>query len=344
MKAAVLHKFGEVPRYEEFPDPVPGPDEVLIKVKAVALENVDKVMAEGKHFATRQFFSQLPAIVGFDGIGELPDGKIVGFGGIKPPYGAMAEKAVVPKTSTVPVPEGIDAVTAAALPASALTSLFPLKWGAKLQQGETVLINGATGVSGKLAVQIAKLLGAGRVVGTGRNPESLKRVLELGADAVIDLKQSDEELADSFKKEAGEGYDVILDFLWGRPTEILLKTFVPHELVPASRRVRLVQIGEKVRVCDDFAWLRATVRLVQIGEKAGSTISLSADTLRTSGLEIYGAAAGWAPEAINEATNQVWEWIKEGKLSMDIETVPLKEIESVWKRTDFHGKRIVIIP
>ncbi|EID44355.1 quinone oxidoreductase family protein [Parageobacillus thermoglucosidasius] len=321
MKAAVLHKFGEVPRYEEFPDPVPGPDEVLIKVKAVALENVDKVMAEGKHFATRQFFSQLPAIVGFDGIGELPDGKIVGFGGIKPPYGAMAEKAVVPKTSTVPVPEGIDAVTAAALPASALTSLFPLKWGAKLQQGETVLINGATGVSGKLAVQIAKLLGAGRIVGTGRNPESLKRVLELGADAVIDLKQSDEELADSFKKEAGEGYDVILDFLWGRPTEILLKTFVPHELVPASRRVRLVQIGEK----------------------AGSTISLSADTLRTSGLEIYGAAAGWAPEAINEATNQVWEWIKEGKLSMDIETVPLKEIESVWKRTDFHGKRIVII-
>ncbi|GAJ44629.1 zinc-binding dehydrogenase [Parageobacillus thermoglucosidasius] len=197
-----------------------------------------------------------------------------------------------------------------------------MKWGAKLQQGETVLINGATGVSGKLAVQIAKLLGAGRVVGTGRNPESLKRVLELGADAVIDLKQSDEELADSFKKEAGEGYDVILDFLWGRPTEILLKTFVPHELVPASRRVRLVQIGEK----------------------AGSTISLSADTLRTSGLEIYGAATGWAPEAINEATNQVWEWIKEGKLSMDIETVPLKEIESVWKRTDFHGKRIVIIP
>ncbi|WP_233414512.1 hypothetical protein [Thermaerobacillus caldiproteolyticus] len=129
MKAAVLHKFGEVPRYEEFPDPVPGPDEVLIQVKAVALENVDKMMAEGKHFASRQFLSQLPAIVGFDGIGELPDGKIVGFGGIKPPYGAMAEKAIVPKTNTVPVPEGIDAVTAAALPASALSSLFPLKWG-----------------------------------------------------------------------------------------------------------------------------------------------------------------------------------------------------------------------
>ncbi|QPA32578.1 quinone oxidoreductase family protein [Thermaerobacillus caldiproteolyticus] len=322
MKAAVLHKFGEVPRYEEFPDPVPGPDEVLIQVKAVALENVDKMMAEGKHFASRQFLSQLPAIVGFDGIGELPDGKIVGFGGIKPPYGAMAEKVIVPKANTVPVPEGIDAVTAAALPASALSSLFPLKWGAKLQPGETVLINGATGVSGKLAVQIAKLLGAGRVVGTGRNPESMKRVLELGADAVIDLKQSDEELADSFIKEAGEGYDVILDFLWGRPTEILIKTFVPHELVPVSRRVRLVQIGEK----------------------AGSTISLSADALRTSGLEIFGGAAGWTPEAINEATNQVWAWIKEGKLSMDIETVPLKDIESVWKRTDFQGQRIVIVP
>lgn len=322
MKAAVLHKFGEVPRYEEFPDPVPGPDEMLIQVKAVALENVDKMMAEGKHFTSRQFFSQFPAIVGFDGIGELPDGKIVGFGGIKPPYGAMAEKTIVPKTNTVPVPEGIDAVTAAALPASALTSLFSLKWAAKLQPGETVLINGATGVSGKLAVQIAKLLGAGRIVGTGRNPDSIKQVLELGADAVIDLKQSDEEIADSFKKEAREGYDIILDFLWGRPTEILIKTLIPHELVPVSRRVRLVQIGEK----------------------AGSTIPLPADALRTSGLEIYGAAAGITPESISEGTNQVWEWIKEGKLRMDIEKVPLNEIESVWKRTDYKGKRIVIVP
>lgn len=212
-------------------------------------------------------------------------------------------------------------MTAAALPASALTSLFPLKWSAKLQPGETVLINGSTGVLGKLAIQIAKLLGAGRVVGTGRNEESMQQVREFGADAVIDLKKSDEELTGDFKKEAGEGYDVILDFLWGHPTDVLIKTLIPSALR-----------------------LSKPVRLVQIGEKAGTTISLSADSLRTSGLEIRGGAAGITPEAMGESTNQVWEWLKENKLHMDIEQVPLKDIESVWKRTDFQGKRIVIVP
>ena len=321
MKAAVLHNFGETPRFEDFPDPTPGDGQILVNVKAVALENVDKVMADGSHYASRQFLSTLPAIVGFDGIGRLDDGRLVGFGGVKAPYGAMAEKTVIPEDYHVPVPEGVDAVTAAALPASALTSLFPLKWGAKLQEGETVLINGAMGVSGRLAVQIAKLLGAGRVIGTGRNPHSMKKIKEFGAEAVIDLNQSDEKLTEAFKREAGAGYDVILDFLWGHPTDVLIKTLVPDELRMSK-----------------------PVRLVQIGEKAGATISLSADSLRTSGLQIFGGAAGITPEAMGEATTQVWDLIKANKLIMDIEQVPLKDIEQVWKRTDFQGKRIVIIP
>jgi len=263
----------------------------------------------------------LPAIVGFDGIGMLDDGRLVGFGGVKAPYGAMAEKTVIPEGYYVPVPEGVNAVMAAALPASALTSLFPLKWGANLQPGETVLINGATGVSGKLAVQVARLLGAGRVVGTGRNEASMKQVKQFGADAIIDLKQSDEKLIEDFKKEAREGYDVILDFLWGHPTEVLIQTLVPNELRMSK-----------------------PIRLIQIGEKAGRTISLSADSLRTSGLEIRGGAAGITPEAMGESTDQVWEWLKANKLQMEIEQVPLKDIGSVWKRTDFQGKRIVIVP
>jgi NADPH:quinone reductase-like Zn-dependent oxidoreductase len=321
MKAAVLHKFGEIPQFEDFPDPSPNDGQILVHVKAVALENVDKVMAEGSHFASKQFLSTLPAIVGFDGIGMLKDGHLVGFGGVKAPYGAMAEKTVIPEGYYVPVPEGVDAVIAAALPASALTSLFPLRWGAKLQPGETVLINGSTGVSGKLAVQIAKILGAGRVIGTGRNEKSMQQVKELGADAVIDLKQSDEQLAEAFQREAGEGYDVILDFLWGHPTEVLVKTLIPAEIRMSK-----------------------PVRLIQIGEKAGASISLSADSLRTTGLQIFGGAAGISPEAIGEATNQVWDLLRAGKLHMDIEQVPLRDIENVWKRTDYEGKRIVVIP
>jgi len=322
MKAAVLHRFGEAPRYEDFPDPTLERDELLVEVKAVALENFDKAIARGSHYASRQFIPNLPAIVGFDGIGMLEDGQLVGFGGMRPPYGAMAEQAVIPPRQYVPVPEGVDAVTAAALPASALTSLFPLQWTAKLQPGETVLVNGATGVSGKLAVQIAKHLGARRVIGTGRNEESLKQLGGLGADAVIDLKQSDENLAEAFEKQAEQGYDIILDFLWGHPTEVLVKTLVPHELGFINRRVRLIQIGEM----------------------AGPTISLSADALRTSGLEIYGAGAGISPEAIAEGTNRVWDLITEGKLHIDIEIVPLQDVERAWQRTDLHGKRIVLIP
>ena len=323
MKAAVLHRFGRAPRYEDFPDPVLEHDEMLVHVRAVALENVDKAMARGTHFASHQFLPHLPAIVGADGIGALEDGRLIGFGGVRPPYGAMDELAPIPNGHYVPVPEGVDAATAAAVPGSTLTSLLPLKWGVKLRPGETVLVNGATGFAGKLTIQVARLLGAKRVVATGRNEAALRSLPALGADAVISLQQSDEKVAAAFQQEAGaSGYDVILDFLWGRPTELLIATLVPSTLGFARRRVRLVQIGEA----------------------AGPRISLPADALRTSGLEIAGASGGLTPEAIAEGTSQVWEWIKTGQLHADTERVPLKDVERAWKRTDLHGTRIVIVP
>ncbi|MBY7142561.1 zinc-binding alcohol dehydrogenase family protein [Virgibacillus sp. NKC19-3] len=322
MKAAVLHKVGGVPCYEEFADPYPNKDEILIHVRAATLENVDRMIAKGEHFASQQFLSALPSIIGLRGVGEQSDGKLVGFSGAKAPYGAMAEKVVVSKEFTVPIPDGVNAETAAALPSAALTSLFPLKWGVNMKPGATVLINGATGVAGKLAVQIAKLLGAGRVIGTGRNKKSLKRIKELGADTIIDLKQSEEDLSTSFKQEIEEGIDIILDFLWGYPTEKLIKALVPQEINLNGQRTQLVQIGEK----------------------AGPDLTLPADALRTSGLEISGGASGITQEAITVGTQLVWNWIKEDKLHMDMEIVPLQDIENVWKRADFQGKRIIVIP
>lgn len=316
-----MHNFGGIPQYEDFPDPSPSEDEVLIKVKAVALENVEKAMAEGTHFASQQFFSTLPAIVGINGIGELPNGQLAGFGGIKSPYGAMAEKVVVPKGNTLSIPEGIDAVIAASLPKPALTSLFPLKWGTRLQQGETVLINGSTGVAGKLAIQIAKHLGAGRIVATGRNEESLNQIKALGADTIIDLKQSKGLIEEEFRRETEKGIDVILDFLWGNVTQLLIHSLVPKEISFAKRRIRLVQIGEK----------------------AGTNISLSSGALRTTGLEIMGASSGITPKVLKEGTNQVWNWIQHDKLHLDIEKIALHDIEAAWKRDDFQGKRAVVI-
>lgn len=323
MKAAVLHAFGETPIYEDFPDPIAGGDEIVVQVKAVALENFDRALAKGTHYSNQQLLPKLPAILGTDGIAMRDDGQLVGFGGLRPPYGSMAEKAVFPRLYQVPIPDGVDAATAATVPASALTALFPLKWGAKLQPDETVLINGATGFAGKLAVQVARLLGVKRVIGTGRHEAALQSLRELGADAVIDLKQSDAAITEAFRKEAGEsGIQVILDFLWGHPTELLIETLVPRELSFAKHRVRLVQIGEM----------------------AGPTIALPANALRTSGLEMLGAGGGLTPEAVAEGTRQVWEWIQAGKLQAAIEQVPLKDVESAWQRADVHGKRIVIVP
>ena len=165
MKAAVLHEFGSMPRYEDFIEPIAGEGDLLLDVKAVVLENFDKMAAQGVHYASSHIFPQFPAIVGHGGVGALEDGRLVAFGGSRPPYGTMAEKTVVPKeyaAYATLVPEGVAPEIAAALPASALTSLLPLKWGVKLEPGQSVLIQGATGVSGKLAVRIAGLLGAGR--------------------------------------------------------------------------------------------------------------------------------------------------------------------------------------
>ena len=320
MKAAVINKFGDVPRYVDFPDPVAEQDEKLIDVKASVLENFDKMVASGKHYGSREMFPKFPAIVGHSGIGTTADGQLVGFGLMRCPYGSFAEKTVA--RQPVPVPDGIDAALAAALPASVLTSYLPLKYTAKLQPGETVLVNGATGVTGKIAVQIAKILGAKKIVATGRNETSLKTVIDLGADAVIDLKQSDENLLTAFLDQAGEtGFDIVIDFIWGHPAEIIMKSFVPKRVGLAKKRIRYVHVGEK----------------------AGPVISLSGEMIRTSGLEIYGAA-NISAEDIPVAMDQVWEWIKEKKFHIEIEKVPLADIENAWQRNDLEGKRLVIIP
>lgn len=322
MKAAVIHKLGDTPKYEDFPDPVLSDGDVTVEVKAVILDYAVKTLAKGEHFASKQFYPNLPAVVGYNGIGSLEDGTLVSFRVMKPPYGSMAEKVAIPKACATPIPEGITAEQAAVIPSAALSSLGPLKYTVKLQPGETVLINGATSVSGMLAVQIAKHLGAGRVVGTGRNPESGEKLKELGADAFINLNEPDEKVAEALKKEAGKGYDVILDYLWGHPAEVIISTFTPTAISVPSKRTRFVLIGGL----------------------AGWTAQIPGQSLLTSGLEIYGMMGAQTPlEYQAEGIKLIWDMIKQGKLSMDIVKYPLKDIEKVWDMEE-HGRRMVIVP
>jgi NADPH:quinone reductase-like Zn-dependent oxidoreductase len=315
MKAAVVDRLGGVPHYRDVPEPRARDGEVLVTVAAVAVENVDRAIVAGTHYTAAEFQAALPAVPCFDGIGRLPDGTTVGFGGLKPPHGALAERVAVPATHTVPIPGGIEPPAAAAL-SSAITAMC-MRTAGGLTEGETVLIQGATGVAGRLAVQVARLLGAGRVVATGRDRAAL---LELGADSVVDTAVDDAELIDAFRKNAGDGYDVVVDYLWGRPTELLTRALVP----------------------DSFALAKPT-RLVQIGESAGPGIRLTADALRTSGLEVYGAARN-AATAMAAAYEQVVDWVRTGALTIPIVTMPLSRITDAWNRTDLRGRRLVILP
>jgi NADPH:quinone reductase-like Zn-dependent oxidoreductase len=321
VKAAVLHALGKPPRFEDFPDPHPNPGEVKVRVKAASLKNVDKALASGSHYDAH---SALPVVCGIDGVGVLDDGARVFCGGPRQPYGMMAEQTAVSRTWCLPIPDSIDDVTAAALPNPALSSWLPLVWRAQLKPGETVLILGATGVAGKLAIQIAKLLGAGRVVAAGRNEQVLETLPELGADALIALGQSDQELTAAFIREAGhKKFDIVLDFLWGHPTEVLFDALTGHDLKAESARVRVVEIGEM----------------------AGPTISLSAAALRSSGLELYGSGGGSIPHtAIFEALPQVWALAADGTLRIDTVPVALADVEYAWQRQDVPGRRIVMIP
>lgn len=320
MKAAVINGFGEIPQCKEFPEPVPEKDEVLIEVKASVLENLDKLVVNGTHYSSRQQFPRFPAIPGNDGVGTTPDGKLVAFGNVKPPYGSFAEKTIA--GYTMPIPDGIDPVKVAAITSSALTSLLPLKYTAKFKPGETVLINGATGVSGRIAVQVARMLGAGKIIGTGRNEQSLKLLNQLGVDKTISLQQPEDDLAKAFTEAGGDhGYDVVLDFLWGRPAEILIQTLIPKEVGFAKNRIRYIPIGEM----------------------AGSVIPMPASAFRTSGLEMMGVGKISQANLFEEIT-RVWDGIKKNQFYMEIEKVSLVDIAKAWQRDDLAGKRLVIVP
>jgi len=320
MKAAVLHELGKAPQFEEFAEPTADKDEVVVRVRAASLKGVDRQLASGTHYASPR---ELPVVCGTDGIGDLDDGTRVFFGGPRRPYGAMAERTVGPRAFCFAVPFGINDETAAALPNPGVSAWLTLAHRAKLAPGETALILGATGVTGQLAVQIAKLLGAKRVIGAGRNERLLEKLRELGADATIQLNQSDESLKDAFAREAAvAGFDVIIDYLWGRPTETLLAAITKSE----------------------FAAVTKETRLVQVGESAGPAISLRAAVLRSTALTILGTAGMPSREILVDAMQQVMSRGACGELRVETERVPLAEIESAWQRKEQPGRRIVVIP
>ncbi|NHA03565.1 zinc-binding alcohol dehydrogenase family protein [Mucilaginibacter sp. HC2] len=317
MKAAVLYRVGEIPQYADFAEPIPAPHEQLIHMKAASIKNLDKGRAKGTHYDKHKNY---PAIVGVDGVGVLEDGTRVYAGS---QTGMMSEKALINKSWYVSVPDELDDVTAAAIPNPAISAWLSLVYKGKLKAGDTVLILGATGITGKLAVQIARHLGAGKIIAIGRNQQALDK---LDADVSISLNQSDDDIKQAIKAETAKTpFDVVIDYLWGKPAELLLNTLAGHDL---------------------NATIDHITRYVQVGEMAGSAINLPAAILRSTAIELTGAGGGSISKEVivkiqTEILPEVFKLAAEGKLSIDTLAIPLKDVADAWQQ-EAQGKRVVI--
>lgn len=323
MKAAVVFQKGKLPTYvEDFPEPfTENENQALISVKASAIKQLDKMRASGEHYSTEDT-EWKPRVVGGDGVGILADGTRVYGIGIS---GMMAEKALVKKDSCVALPKEIDDPIAASLPNAVMGSALALKFRANLQKGETVLINGATGFTGKIAVQIAKLYGAKKIIATGRNEQSLKELLALGADEIISLRQEDQNLISQIKDvHKQHKIDVVIDYLWGRSAELILTS--------------LKGKGE----------FSHHTRYITIGGMTSDTITLSSSVLRSTDIQLSGSGIGsWSKEEIRLLTTEILPEMfllaANGHLKVDIAEVDLKDIEEVWQMRPHNGVRLVVV-
>lgn len=320
MNAAVVNAFDQPPQYATFTDPIPADGEQLVTVAAAGLHPIVKSLANGSHYGST---GELPFVPGVDGVGRLADGARVYFGSARSPYGTMAELSLASKAVCFPLPDGLDDTIAAGMANPGMSSWVALTARARFNAGESVLILGATGTAGRLAVQIAKRLGARRVVAAARNHDALESLRDLGADALVPLNQTPEEIVAAYRKELNEsGVDVVLDYLWGNPAELLLQAIAQKGLHMSAPRIRYVQIGGS----------------------AGSAISLPAATLRSSGLELLGSGFGSASlEQIGEAIRQFFQAAVEKPFDFEVTLAPLREVQTLWNSAD-HDARLVFQP
>jgi NADPH:quinone reductase-like Zn-dependent oxidoreductase len=307
MRAAVLEAFG-VPVAAEFREPQQVPGAGVLAVLAAGVNHVDLLKASGRFYTGPP---PLPSVVGSDGVGRHEDGRLVYFDASLAPFGSMAERTVVSDRGLIAVPDGVDPVIGAALGNAGLAAHTGLQWRGQLQAGETVVVLGATGVVGRLAVQVARLLGAGRIVAAGRDPEGLARASQLGAHDTVAL-DTVEDLAGALA-----GAHVILDLLWGEPALAAL------------------------------AQAAAGARLIQMGQLAGVQARVTATLVRSRAADIRGHAVFHAPyEARAAAYGELGRAVACGRLTLDVESVPLADVAHAWSRqaAGTRGVKQVIVP
>jgi NADPH:quinone reductase-like Zn-dependent oxidoreductase len=315
--AAVVRSFDRPPRYEEFATPEPGENELLLEVVAAGLHPRVRSGANNSHYTGT---GELPMIPGVDGVGRRADGRLVFFVAGDSAFGTMAEHAVVDERRSVELPHGLDPVVAAAAMNPAMSSWVALRRRIDFPPGQSVLVLGATGNAGQLAVQVAKRLGAVEVVAAGRDAERLERLREVGADALISLFGSADDVVRAYA--AAADVDVVIDYLWGAPAEQAMSAL-------------LTQRADRSR---SLTW-------VHIGAVAGLSIDLPSQFLRSANFTVVGSGQGSVSTAgyVAEFPALLAE-LAAGHLTVNAKAVPLADVESVWTAPAGGDERVVFVP
>ena len=318
MRAAVIEQIGEPPSAGEAPDPTRGEGQALVEVTAAPINPIDVAIGAGKFYAGSPEVPYVPGKEGFGRVleadGHEPGTRVYfetpgGLGG----NGSFGERAVVAAEELVAVEDEIDDALAASLGIAGLAAWLSLEWRAKLAQGETVLVLGASGAVGILAVQAAKLMGAGRVVAAARDAEALERARERGADATVDLGAGGH-LTEAFREAAGGGLDVIVDPLWGPPAVAALQA--------ANQDARLVHLGQSA----------APEATIPSGPLRGNTLTILGHTSLTASREVK-----------SEAYLKLVSHAAAGRLVLDTETLALDDVSDAWQRqSSFPHRKLVL--
>jgi NADPH:quinone reductase-like Zn-dependent oxidoreductase len=308
----VIREVGTPPELGD----VEAPEDDSVEVVAAPLNPIDLAVSRGI-LATGH--PPLPYVPGCEGVGRTADGRLVWlFGGTlgRTTNGTMAERAAIGDAFTIDVPDGADPAVAAGLGIAGLAGWLPLAWRAPLQGGENVLVLGATGSVGLVAVQTAKLLGAARVVAVGRSEEGLARALELGADASVRLGEADDLVAAFKDAFDGEGPSYVFDPLWGEPVAAAVQAAVP----------------------------RATI--VNLGQSAGATSELASGPVRFKNLSILGHTNfALREDELAEHYRRLVGHVVAGDITFDVERVPLDDAASAWQRqAEGAGAKLVLVP
>lgn len=320
MKAAVIEASGKRPAYTEFREPLAGSGQTIVNVRAAALSQLTKSRGTGAHYSADGVF---PAVPGVDGVGYTADGQRVYFVLPGAPFGALAQQSLVDTARCIPLPDELDDITAAAIANPGMSGWAAMVERAQLKPGETVLVNGATGSAGRLAVQLAKHLGAAKVIATARNEAELQEVQALGADVTIPFtigplhptgaKHYEEALIEHFR----DGVDIVVDYLWGKTARSIIAAIAKG--VDDARPVRFVHVG---------------------GASGEESIDLPGAGLRSSSIVLMGSGLKSVRSyALLQAINNVFAAAIPANLQVATKQVPLAEIESYW---DAPGKPRIV--